>query len=65
MSLFNSIRKLFSKRARLEAALEDLDFQIAEVSAKIRRGGNITALSKLKVKLVEQRGKILNELVSL
>jgi hypothetical protein len=65
MSLFNSIRKLFSKRARLEAALEDLDFQIAEVNAKIRRGGNITALSKLKVKLIEQRGKILNELASL
>jgi len=65
MSLFNSIRKLFSKRARLEAALEDLDFQIAEVNAKIRRGGNITALSKLKVKLTEQRGKILNELASL
>lgn len=65
MSLFNSIRKLFSKRARLEAKLEDLDFQIAEVNAKIRRGGNITALSKLKVKLTEQRGKILNELASL
>lgn len=65
MSIISSIRKLFSKRARLEEKLTDLDFQISEVNAKIRRGGNITALSKLKAKLIEQRGKLLNELASL
>ena len=65
MGLISNIRKFFSKRARLEDQLEDLDFRISEVNAKIRRGGNITALSKLKVKLLEQRGKILNELASL
>lgn len=65
MSIISSIRKLFSKRARLEEKLADLDFQISEVNAKIQRGGNITALSKLKAKLLEQRGKLLNELASL
>lgn len=65
MGLISNVRKFFSKRARLEAQLEDLDFRISEINAKIRRGGNITALSKLKADLIKQRGKILNELASL
>lgn len=65
MGLISNIRKFFSKRARLEAQLEDLDFRISEINAKIRRGGNITALGKLKADLTKQRGKLLNELASL
>lgn len=65
MSIISSIRKLFSKRARLEEKLADLDFQILEVNAKIRRGGNVTALKKRKEDLLRQRGNLLNELASL
>ncbi len=65
MGLVSGVRKFFSKRARLEAQLGGLDFRISEINAKIRRGGNITALSKLKADLVKQRGKILNELAAL
>lgn len=65
MSIISSIRKLFSKRARLEAALEDVDAQISAINLKIRAGGNITTLAKRKAKLVDERSHILNELASL
>jgi len=41
MGLISNIRKFFSKRARLEAQLEDLDFRISEINAKIRQRGKI------------------------
>lgn len=65
MSLFNAIRKLFSKRARLEDALRDVDARISAINLKIRAGGNITSLAKQKTKLMDDKSKLLNELASL
>lgn len=65
MSLFKEIRKLFSKRARLEDALREVDERISVINLKIRTGGNINSLSKQKTKLMVDKSKLLNELASL